>query len=81
MSLALDRAINAGTLFMIGDNLMCLLMPRGHVNMWKEGPPLWRAVFRPFEGRPGLTRAVAAVALGAFVLLAARQEGRYSEAA
>ena len=79
MSLTTDRAKNAAALFMVGDNLMCLLMPRGHVGLWKEGPLWWRAVFRPFEGRPGFTRAVAAVGLGAAIWAASRQERRYAD--
>jgi hypothetical protein len=73
-SLVGSRIKEAGAMMMIGDGALALFDPRRHVDLWVEGPELWRKTMKPFVKRPGLTRILGILELGAGVWLASRQQ-------
>lgn len=61
-------------MMMIGDGIVALLEPRRHVDLWADGPRIWKCMMKPFISRPGLTRIVAGLELGLGLWLSSRQE-------
>ena len=59
---------------MIGDGVMALADPHRHTRLWAEGPGPWRKAMKPFVRRPGLTRTLGALEIGAGLWLASRQQ-------
>lgn len=74
MTLAGKRTAELLALGMIGDGVLALLRPRGHVGLWREGPRAWEALIEPFARRPMLTRAAGIAGIAAGLWLASRSE-------
>jgi hypothetical protein len=72
-SLIRSRIKEVGAMMMVGDGVLALLEPRRHVDLWVEGPKLWRKTMMPFVKRPGITRILGAMELGMGVWVATRQ--------
>lgn len=66
-------------MLMIGDGIIALLYPTSHPRLWRAGPPSWEAAMTIFARRPGMTRMLAAVEIGAGLWLAARQQPRTTD--
>lgn len=52
------RLIQLGALFLIGDGLMGILMPRRRSLLWQVGPPLAKAVTEEIADHPRTARTV-----------------------
>ena len=86
MKLTIRRVLETGAMLMVGDALLALIAPNGHVNLWRRGPNWWRLLISPFVGRPDRTRAYGLVELFAGVALAlsvepGRRDAQRSESA
>ena len=46
-----------GAIGLIGDGIVSVLKPQGHVRLWEGGPRFWRNLLKPLADRPGITRA------------------------
>jgi hypothetical protein len=68
-----SRMMELVALGMIGDGALALADPRRHTRLWLEGPRPWRKAMKSFVRRPGLTRTLGVLGLGAGLLLASRQ--------
>ena len=72
--LAMRRLLELVGLMMVGDAMLALIQPRGHVALWYQGPRPWRRMMAPFRSSPDLTRALGAVELAIGLWLAAREQ-------
>lgn len=75
---AIRRTIEMGAIFMIGDGLLGLAMPRRHVALWRSS---WRAadaLVASFAGRERRRRAYGLVQIAAGVGLALAVSGQAS---
>jgi hypothetical protein len=70
--LAKRRALEGLAMLLIGDGALALAEPRGHAELWRDGPRPWRALVEPFARRPGLTFALGAAGVAAGLWLASR---------
>lgn len=61
---------------MIGEGVLALLYPEGHVRLWDFDAPVYHEVVEAFAQRPSLTRLVGALEAGAGLWWAARQYTR-----
>ena len=76
-NLSVRRIKETGALMMIGDGVLALAEPRGHVKLWLEGPKPWRRTMKAFLKRPAMTRAFGLVEIGLGLWLASRQQARW----
>lgn len=76
MNLTARRSFETVAMLMIGDGLLAMIWPRGHVSIWRNGPPAWRRMFDVFAERPALTAAVGAAETVVGLWLARSQAGR-----
>jgi len=60
-------------MLMIGDGLLAVVEPRRHCELWKAGPPFWRALVDPLVENPALARIVGAAEMAAGFWLASCQ--------
>jgi hypothetical protein len=68
-----EQLKECAAMMMIGDGVLAVVEPHGHLRVWERGPSWWQALMRPFADRPGLTRLVGASEVALGVWLAARQ--------
>lgn len=61
-------------MMLIGDGVLAAVEPERHVDLWLDGPRWWRALMIPFAKRPGMTRALGLLEVGAGLWLAANQK-------
>jgi len=66
------RGMEIVAMALVGDGALSLADPRGHAELWRRGPALWRSMIEPFARRPGLTRALGAAMVVAGLWLARR---------
>lgn len=72
--LAMRRLLEVAGLMMVGEGVIGVLQPRGHVALWYRGPRSWRSMLRPFRDSPALTRGAALAEICIGLWLAARQQ-------
>jgi hypothetical protein len=60
-------------LMMVGEGVIAMVHPRGHVRLWEGGARWWQRMMGPFANHPQLTRVVGAVEAVAGFYLASRQ--------
>ena len=60
-------------MLMIGDGLLAVVAPRGHVGLWRTGPRPFRRMVRALLAHPAATRAVGAAEAAIGYWLAERQ--------
>lgn len=71
------RLIELAGMAMIGDGVLALVEPKGHVQIWKRGPEPWERTMDFFLDRPGMTRALGALEIGLGYWLAAHGARRW----
>jgi hypothetical protein len=76
MLLTVRRGLETLAMLMIGDGLLALAWPRGHVSVWRRGPAGWRRFLDYFAERPMLIAGVGAAEAVAGFWLARRQARR-----
>ena len=58
---------------MIGDGLLGVIDPQGHIGLWRSGPEPWQKMMDGFISHPQATQLFGAVELALGVWLAKRQ--------
>lgn len=72
-SLWVQRAKESVGMMMIGDGLLAIINPRGHICLWERGPAIWERMMAPFSRHPSGVRLLGGLELAAGVLLSVRQ--------
>ena len=76
LSLAARRTAEMAAVFMIGDGLLGLVLPRSHVDLWRSEVAPVDALMKPFQDHPGRRRLYGLVQMGAGLALARLVAGR-----
>src|SRR5262249_47318901 len=74
--IARERALELLAIWMIGEGLVLMADPRGHLHLWRRGPSWWSAMVDPFLARPGMMRLLGGAELVVGVELARWAIGR-----
>ncbi len=70
------RLLEVLGIMMIGEGVLAVANPRGHIGLWRSGPRWWEAMAEPFAERPGLVRCLGATEAALGFWLATRQMNR-----